>query len=165
MESIMKRISRSNLSLVLVGLILSGTVVSAQDAQTDGSSAPPERGVINAGEVIAIRHLTLKKKTDPGEFEKYVAEEYVPAYRKFVPGVRALILKADRGKNAGKYIHVYIFDSVNTRDLYFPAGKPMSEIGVQVFKPVDELYSKLEQYVKGAPGSSSDNFTDYVVIR
>ena len=90
MESIMKSISRFTLSLVLVGLILSGTIVSAQDAQTDGSSAPPERGVINAGEVIAIRHLTLKKKTDPGEFE---------------------------------------------------------------------------QYVKGAPGSSSDNFTDYVVIR
>ena len=120
---------------------------------------------MDAGEVIAIRHLTLKKKTDPDAFERYVAEVYVPAYQKFVPGVRALILKADRGKNAGKYIHVYIFDSVHTRDLYFPAGKPMSEIGVQVFKPVDEEYSKLEQYVKGAPGSSSDNFTDYVVIR
>ena len=161
----MNSIPRFAISLVLAGLILNGTVVSAQDAQTVGSSAPPERGIVDAGEVIAIRHLTLKKKTDPGAFEQYVAEEYAPAYQKFVPGVRALILKADRGKNAGKYIHLYIFDSVYTRDLYFPAGKPMSEIGVQVFKPVDELYSKLQQYVKGAPGSSSDNFTDYVVIR
>ncbi len=161
----MKTIPRFALSLVCAGLILTATVVSAQDAQTGGTSAPPERGVINAGEVVAIRHLTLKKKTDPGAFEKFVADEYVPAYQKFVPGVRALILKADRGKNVGKYIHLFIFDSVNTRDLYFPAGKPMSEIGVQVFKPVDEEYSKLEQYVKGAPGSSSYNFTDYVVIR
>jgi len=160
----MKNIPRCRVSLVLAGLILNGTAVSAQDAQTGGSSAPPEM-IVDAGEVIAIRHLTLRKKTDPGEFEQYVAEEYAPAYQKFVPGVRALILKADRGKNAGKYIHIFIFDSVNTRDLYFPAGKPMSEIGVQVFKPVDELYSKLQQYVKGAPGSSSDNFTDYVVIR
>jgi len=161
----MKSIPRFTLSLVFAGLILNGTVVSAQDAQTGGTSAPPEREIMDAGEVIAIRHLTLKKKTDPSAFERYVAEEYAPAYQKFVPGVRALILKADRGKNAGKYIHVYIFDSVNTRDLYFPAGKPMSKIGVQVFKPVEEAYSKLEQYVKGAPGSSSDHFTDYVVIR
>ena len=161
----MKSIPRVTLSLVLAGFILSGTVVSAQDAQTGGSSAPPERGIVDAGEVIAIRHLTLKKKTDPGAFEQYVAEEYAPAYQKFVPGVRALILKADRGKNVGKYIHLYIFDSGNTRDLYFPAGKPMSEIGVQVFGPVEELYSKLQQYVKGAPGSSPDKFTDYVVIR
>ena len=161
----MKNIPRFTVSLVLAGLILNGTVASAQDAQTGGSSAPPEKGFVDAGEVIAIRHLTLKKKTDPGAFERYVAEEYAPAYQKFVPGVRALVLKADRGKNAGKYLHIYIFDSVNTRDLYFPAGKPMSEIGVQVFKPVDELNSKLEQYVKGAPGSSSDKFTDYVVIR
>ncbi|MGB5364631.1 MAG: hypothetical protein WBN14_00080 [Polyangiales bacterium] len=161
----MKNIPRFTLSLVLAGLILSGTVVSAQDAQTRGSSAQPERGIVEAGEVIAIRHLTLKKKTDPGAFERYVAEEYAPAYQKFVPGVRALILKADRGKNAGKYIHLFIFDSLNTRDLYFPAGKPMSEIGVQVFKPVEEEYSKLQQYVTGAPGSSSDKFTDYVVLR
>ena len=161
----MNSIPRFAISLVLAGLILNGTVVSAQDAQTVGSSAPPERGIMDAGEVIAIRHLTLKKKTDPGAFEQYVAEEYAPAYQKFVPGVRALILKADRGKNVGKYIHLYIFDSVNTRDLYFPAGKPMSEIGVQVFKPVEDEYSKLEQYVKGAPGSSSDKFTDYVVMR
>ena len=161
----MKTIPRFALSLVCAGLILTATVVSAQDAQTGGTSAPPERGVINAGEVVAIRHLTLKKKTDPGAFEKFVADEYVPAYQKFVPGVRALILKADRGKNVGKYIHLFIFDSVNTRDLYFPAGKPMSEIGVQVFKPVEDEYSKLEQYVKGAPGSSSDKFTDYVVMR
>ena len=161
----MKSNPRFTLSLILAGLILNGAVVSAQDAQTGGSSTPPESAITDAGEVIAIRYLTLKKKTDPGAFEQYVAEEYAPAYQKFVPGVRALILKADRGKNVGKYIHLYIFDSVNTRDLYFPAGKPMSEIGVQVFKPVDELYSKLEQYVKGAPGSSSDNFTDYVVIR
>jgi hypothetical protein len=161
----MNSIPRFAISLVLAGLILNGTVVSAQDAQTVGSSAAPERGIMGAGEVVAIRHLTLKKKTDPGAFEKFVAEEYAPAYQKFVPGVRALILKADRGENVGKYIHVYIFDSVHTRDLYFPAGKPMSEIGVRVFKPVSEAYSKLEQYVKGAPGSSSDKFTDYVAIR
>lgn len=137
----MKSILRVTVSLVLAGLILNCTVVSAQDAQTGGSSAPPDTGIVDAGEVVAIRHLTLKRKTDPGAFEKYVAEEYAPAYRKFVPGVRALILKADRGKNAGKYIHLYIFDSVYTRDLYFPAGKPMSEIGVQVFEPVQIVLS------------------------
>ena len=161
----MNSIPRLTLSLVLAGLILNGTVVSAQDAQAGGSSASPERGITEAGEVVAIRYLTLKKETDPGVFEQYVAEEYTPAYQKFVPGVRVLILKADRGKNIGRYIHLYIFDSVNTRDLYFPADKPMSEIGVQVFGPVEEFYSKLEQYVEGSPGSSSDNFTDYVAIR
>ena len=161
----MKRIPRFILSLLFASLILNGTVVSAQDAQAGGSSAPPERGIRDGGEVIAIRHLTLKKEADSGAFEQYVAEEYTPAYQKFVPGVRALILKADRGKNAGKYVHVYIFDSVNTRDFYFPAGKPMSGVGLQVFGPVEELYSKLEQYAEGTPGSSSDNFTDYVAIR
>ena len=66
----MKSISRFTLSLVLVGLILSGSVVSAQDAQSGQSSDPPERGIVDAREVIAIRHLTLKKKTDPDAFER-----------------------------------------------------------------------------------------------
>jgi hypothetical protein len=68
--------------------------------------------------VIAVRELELKTGVTEATFERFVREEYLPAWN--VPGMRVRIMKGDRGSRAGLYLHLFEFESVETRDRYFP---------------------------------------------
>ena len=61
----------------------------------------------------------MKEGIDPAAFERFAAEELTATFDEHVPGVRAFIMKGDRGNNEGGYLFVLVFDSINTRDFYF----------------------------------------------
>jgi hypothetical protein len=125
-------------------------------------AANPEVGM---GEVVAIRHLTLKNDVDPNVFEKFIAEQYSPAFRQHLPGIQAWIAKGERGTNVGKYVLIWYIDSIHTRNLYFP---PPSSQGSEIFQTVwqasdgllQQVQDKLALYVNGL-----DEYTDYVVLQ
>jgi len=121
--------------------------------QENGDNAP----------IIAIRRLKLKSGVSSESFEKLVSEKFSDSY--VFPGVREFIAKGERGDDAGNYIHVLIFDSKTTRDVYFPASGTNADMPASI-KTLMDATSKREQdlgnMVNLIPTDSS--YTDYVVL-
>jgi hypothetical protein len=118
-----------------------------------------------SGHSVAIRVITLKEGVDPSRFEQFVADEFTPAFERYIPGMRAFILKGNRGDRKGGYAFVLSFDSENTRDFYFPR-EDVGEAGVQrtalaLWEPGRAMiYDRLMTYVDGI--SETENYTDYM---
>jgi hypothetical protein len=146
----------SLVALLAWGSTSESTEVSSTD--TFGTIGPAMSG----GEVVALRPITIKQGADAKAFEKYVAATYTPAFDKFVPGVQAFVMRADRGKDKGQYVQVFVFDSAETRDFYFPQeGGDLSEAGAKLWDPLPDF--DMSMYLAPAD-STTVNYTDYVVI-
>lgn len=88
------------------------------------------------------------------EFERFLREGGIP--RQAAPGTRVRILKADRGEELGKYLMLNEFESVETRDRYFPSRGTTSEEGDQAMQSeaVQRFLAFIEERVD----------TDWVVL-
>ena len=108
--------------------------------------------------VFAIHDLELKPGVTEEELQKF-SEEFVVIYR--VPGQEIHLLKGDRGERAGKYALLVEFDSVETRERYFPGTGPE-------YPPTEEyqqLVAALEPlFQRGETLMTDTRFTDYVVM-
>jgi hypothetical protein len=109
--------------------------------------------------VYAMRELTLKPDADVAEFERFIREVYAPTVAAQVPGMRAYVIKGDRGEKKGRYILFWEISSAGVRDLYFPPGE-------------EQASPALQQFLKTLPRWEMDRWvqtrgphTDYVVIR
>ena len=117
-------------------------------------------GSIEGSEVIALRPLKLKPGVDPDAFEKFAVEVFAPAMDRYAPGMRGFVLKGERGKNKGQYVHVWTFDSVETRNFYFPTeGGDPSTLGQEMLSHLSAL--EWDKYLKE---SEDDIYTDWVVL-
>ena len=116
---------------------------------------------IGSGKVLRIRYCTLKQGVEPQEFERFVTEEFNPLMNEFFPGMPVIIMKGDRGPDAGQYIVVWE-SSLHVRNFYMPEpdkfsdavsaiGESYGDLGQQVQKHFNELAERTE-------------FTDYVAI-
>jgi hypothetical protein len=73
------------------------------------------------------------------------------------PGVKASLLKADRGARAGQYLWMFEFDSVEIRDRYFPGPQSISDELKKLIEPLREVAQIWDR-------ASSRIKTDYVVL-
>ena len=84
-----------------------------------------------------------------------------------IPGVQFLFLKGDRGINKGKYIMLWVYDSVKVRDFYFPEDKEDSLWGAWM-RASDGLLQRLMQeaseYLAPTDPSTDGDVTGYVAI-
>ena len=119
------------------------------------------------GNVVAVRDVTLKEGVTPGDFEKFAIEEFTPVFEQQVPGVKAYIMKGNRGDKKGSYSYVLIFDSENTRDFYYPfehgGEESVPATSEQLWLPAREaIYTELVKYVDGI--GETEGYTDYLVL-
>jgi hypothetical protein len=129
--------------------ISAGSAVHAADLETKPS-----------GPVFSMREFELKPGVKTGEFDAFVRKEMAGAIAKDVTGLKMHILKGDRGARKGAYILVWEFDSVATRDHYFPKEGGWSS-------PAFQQASKLMMTVMGKFGSYIREpavYTDYVTV-
>jgi hypothetical protein len=70
--------------------------------------------------VFAVHHFELKEGIEAEQFESFAAGEFAKAFAKPHHGLRAVILKGDRGALKGKYAMMIFFESKELRDKYFP---------------------------------------------
>ncbi len=132
-------------------------IVSTSPDNADQSAAdigPP---------VLGVHDVELAAGIEPDEFERFVQERFVPAWREFRDGMRLVLTKGDRGQRKAKYQLVYVFDSVATRNRHFPengeqAGAPSRAFEAAI-EHVRELMQQLDKHLD-EPTSS----TDYVVM-
>ncbi|MEO7963198.1 MAG: hypothetical protein ABIT38_04725 [Gemmatimonadaceae bacterium] len=110
--------------------------------------------------MMALRQTKLKSGVNAADFEQYFADSIAGLMGRHVPGVRAYLLKGERGARIDQYVIVYEFDSVQRRNGYFP--KPDSQSGrwtrLARTLPVRGV-EDLTKYVEDA------EYTDYVVGR
>jgi len=108
--------------------------------------------------VYGIHVVELSEGITPEFFERFVAEQFLPSLPlDKTPGVRASLLKGDRGARAGQYVFLFEFDNVETRDRYFPEQLRISPELAELIAPlraVAEVWDKASQRVK----------TDYIAI-
>ena len=116
--------------------------------------------------LVSIRELNLKKEVDKKAFEEFVANEYVPTLRRHIPGATAVVVKGDRGGNIGEYLFIYLWDSAEIRNLYFPSATEQTEVWQEIEAAsggaIQRVFDKMATYLEG---ESYGEFTDYVAIR
>lgn len=125
------------------------------------ASLPAAAQSTSSEEVIAVRPLTLRAGVDEAAFESFARMRYNPGWLGVTPGMTVAIMKADRGTRKGRYVLAFIFDSVTTRDAYFPQeGSEGTEAFQAYIREVQDLSDELEQYVE-----EIGSYTDYVALR
>ena len=108
--------------------------------------------------VFGMHLIALKPGVSAQAFESFVKDEFgalVP-----LKGMQAYVLKADRGDRKGQYLAMLEFDSVKTRNRYFPAPGQLSEEAKKVYASWAKI---LEKWAKLATPIDVIS-TDYRVI-
>lgn len=102
--------------------------------------------------------MELNPEIAPESFERFVLDQFLPALPlDRTPGVRAYLLKADRGARANQYLWMFEFDSVEVRDRYFPGPQTISDELKALIEPLHDLAQIWDS-------SSTRTKTDYVVL-
>ena len=111
--------------------------------------------------VIGIHTLSLKDTAQIDSFEAFVEKEFIPAFMDKIPGEKILIAKADRGSMKAKYVMLFVFDTLQRRNYYFPEPGKLSEEGKKLMDSLrtHPVWDKFNEYV------TRDFLADYVVIQ
>jgi hypothetical protein len=88
-------------------------------------SSTTEREGSPMARVLGLREVELRAGVDPAEYERIFAEE-IPSSA--IPtGLRARLLKGERGVRAGKFLVLLEMEDRELLDLYFPTEDGVSE--------------------------------------
>ena len=117
--------------------------------------------------VLGVHAIELRPGVKAEEFEKFVIEEVYPLPT--IDGMKAYLLKGDRGEGEGKYFWVWEFESVEFRDRYAPTPEgDFSEEFDEVSAPHAAVYQKVnekfETFLVDGLWVGEDIYTDYVVV-
>ncbi len=142
-------------------LLCAACLATAGDAAAQAApDASPSSSEVRMGQVLALSNFAVKDDVDHAAFEKFVREEFNPAWEAHVPGAQYLIWKGDRGVREGEYLAVYNFDTLERRDFYFPqedAGPyPEADKATEPILPIINRYQDML--------SAQRVYTDYVLV-
>jgi hypothetical protein len=113
-----------------------------------------------SGPVFSMREFELKPGVKAEEFDAFVRKEMAGNIAKDVTAMKMHILKGDRGARKGAYILVWEFDSVATRDHYFPKeGGWNNPAFQQASKQMMTVMSKFSSYIR-----EPAVYTDYETV-
>lgn len=113
-----------------------------------------------SGPVLSMREFELKPGVKAEDFDAFVRKEMADDIAKDVAGMKMYVLKGDRGARKGAYILVWEFDSMASRDHYFPKeGGWKNPAFQQASKQMMTVMGKFSSYIR-----ESAVYTDYVTI-
>jgi hypothetical protein len=108
--------------------------------------------------VIGIREVMLRPNVRIEDFERFLVEKYLPAWR--LPGMRSSVLKGVRGDREGRYLNLIEFDTVETYDRYYPAYGAESEIAERREEETAFIFEEWNSFAFPI----TTVFTDYVMV-
>lgn len=117
---------------------------------------------LRPGAVAGMHYLKLKPNADSDKFEKFIVEEWAPARSSSVPQSKFFFLKGERGKMEGQYAGLWVFESKEVRDKYFPKAGEASALYDKIQKRWAGIEEKLNQFIDGWENELQ---TDYVVVQ
>jgi hypothetical protein len=108
--------------------------------------------------VLANWNFTLKPGVLPERFEKFMVEEYTPAFEKNFTGVELIVVKGDRGVKKDGYCSLLIFKSIQERNLWWPQDGISSDKAKEAAAAMKALDDRLNLMI------SWESFTDWTVL-
>ncbi|MBX2877567.1 MAG: hypothetical protein KTR30_35945 [Saprospiraceae bacterium] len=118
---------------------------------------------LQANAMISLRHMKLKPGIDTTAFEAFMADTWGPNRSDAVPGSKAFFLQGISGGHKGEYALLWVLESVETRNKYFPEENQSSE----VYRELQEMWSWLDDEVYGGQyveGWDEAGKNDYFVV-
>lgn len=123
---------------------------------------PADRHWLQQGVIFGLHDLRLKEDVNRAEFERFIHTMWAPTRSDALPDSKIVFLKGIGGKQNGEYAYVWLIDSEDTRDYYFPAAETSS----QVYQDFEKGWSWLndDKHIgKYLAGSEGELFTDFLV--
>src|SRR5437763_11745480 len=115
--------------------------------------------------LFGMHELELRPGVAREDFERFVVEELSRLLHR--EGQTTYVLKGDRGERAGKYVFVFEYDSVASRDRDTPRSNQDSEKLVAWLQEhhaeVGALFERLSTFVQ-PDWDIGQHYTDYVVV-
>jgi hypothetical protein len=109
--------------------------------------------------VYSMQEIELRPEMDPADFERVFAAEVAPA--PVLPGLKARLLKGNRGARDGKYLVLLEVEDEETRDRYFPGPGERSE---EFRRFMDQHPDTAAAWAKVYASRLEPVITDYVVV-
>jgi hypothetical protein len=125
------------------GGIAASTILLALSATATAQS-------IKLGEAMVFYIPDLKPDADVKAFETLVASQVAPAWAKQAPGMTLTLVKKDRGSRQGKYMLVWITDTL-AHHKRFSSSSGDSPFNATVITAAGDLRAELAPFVSG-PG-------------
>lgn len=124
---------------------------------------PVKKDWLQPGAVVGLHYMKLKPDVDTKAFEKFIQDTWAPNRSDAVPGSKVFFLKGIRGENNHGYAFLWILDSEETRNRYFPQPDQASE----EFEKLQEQWQWLseENYLgQFFEGWDSERASDFIVV-
>lgn len=125
-------------------------------------TAPPQGMALRPGMVFGLHAIDLRPGADTAAFERFLREEFVPGGGYRLPGATPFFLKGDRGDHLNGFGLLWVFDSVEVRDRYFPSHGATSEAWQAVSASWQLLDDRLQSFIASWRPASQ---TDYRIIQ
>lgn len=108
--------------------------------------------------MVCCWNYTLNSDVQTEEFERFVLDEYIPAFEKHFAGIEMILVKGERGENINRYRIMLIMDSVDERNDWWPAEGETSEKNAAASEKMKDLSDRMRTMV------ASGTFTDWVIL-
>jgi len=116
---------------------------------------------LKKGNIVAVHEwkIALKNNTSQYQFEKFILQEYIPAFEKNCPELQVFLMKGDRGKNAGEYALMIHFNTLESRNDVFPTPGHQSEKYKDAFERLKPIFDKFNEMA-----AFETFYTDWMVL-
>ncbi|CAH0999068.1 hypothetical protein LEM8419_00363 [Neolewinella maritima] len=119
---------------------------------------------LRPGAILGLHHVRLKSDVDEAEFERFIHNMWSPTQSDALPDSKIIFLRGISGERSGDFSFMWLIDSEETRDYYFPQSGEPSQI-YQDFERGWAWINDDEHLGKYVDNSRGDEFTDYIVVR
>jgi hypothetical protein len=114
--------------------------------------------VITDESVFGNWNFTLKPEVKTDRFEKFMVEEYIPAFEKYFTGVQMILAKGDRGVEKDGYCVLLLFKSIEERNQWWPSDGISSDKAKAAAAQMKVQDDRLNMMI------TWESFTDWFVL-
>lgn len=107
---------------------------------------------------IHVIDISLNPDATMNQFLDAFTKNFLDAVEENTEGMKALLLKWDRGENENSYAYAWIFESAEARAKYFPEPDQATEAWNEV---IQKVQSSIAEVI--ILGNWSEVYTDWVV--
>ena len=125
---------------------------------------PVSRHWLQPGAILGLHHVRLKPGTDQAEFERFIHNMWSPTQSDALPDSKIVFLRGISGERSGDFSFLWLIDSEETRDYYFPEAGEVSKLYAD-FERGWAWINDDEHLGKYVDDSQGDEYTDYIVVR
>ena len=128
------------------------------------SGDPITRNWLEPGTIWGFHTILLLDSVDRNDFETFIHRYWSPTRSDALPDSKMIFLKKLSGIDQGEFSYVWLIDSEETRDYYFPEAKVPSKMYTEFEKGWDWINDR-DHLGKYLAAPEDELFTDFVVVR